>query len=127
MVSVKSGLPTYDPGLLRHRAAIQQQSLKRSELGTPEQVWANVRMPRVSVELIGAMGPKEFYQGGQISADSTHLIVMRYQALNIDSSMRVAVNTQIFKIKAVDNVMQMNIWIQLFCRVFNEQSNPDQK
>ena len=125
MVSIQSGLPVYDPGLLRHRIEIQEQAVTKTSFGSKDQIWAGVRRPWASIELLGQQGPKEFYQGGQISAESTHVMVIRWCPLNTNAAMRVSFRNQIFKVNSVDNVMQVNQWIQLFCVVIDEQSNPD--
>ena len=127
MVSIESGLPVFDPGRLTHKLDIQQLSGEQLDDGSRKQSWGSVRRPWGSIELLGSQAPREFAQGGQISAESTHVIVIHYHPLNLNASLRVACGNQIYKVKSVDNVMQTNTWIQLFCVVFNQETNPDSK
>ena len=92
------------------------------DFATTPQAWLSVRNTRASIE---QLSEREQMQAGEVTAEVTHRIIVRWTAVQIDPTMRVMFKQQIYKIQTVDNVQMRNILVKLMCLAINQGSNPD--
>ena len=108
--------PRLNPSDLRHTVQIQSQSTDTDSFGQPLQTWTTILTARVSIE---AIKQAELYQAGQLTSQVTHLITLRWPAVNITAGMRALYGSHIYKIQAVINVEERNIVLKLLVLEIN--------
>jgi SPP1 family predicted phage head-tail adaptor len=96
-----SSWPSINPGDLRHRVQIQQQTSTSDLFGQPLETWAGIRTTWAGIEAIAL---REKFQG-EFTPEVTHTITMRYpNGVTVAAGMRVVFGARVFKIQAVNDV-----------------------
>jgi SPP1 family predicted phage head-tail adaptor len=83
-----------NPGKLRHRITIQQESETSDSMGGNTIMWNDVATVWAS---INPLSGKEYYDAEQVQSEVSHKIRIRYRS-GITSDMRIDFKGRIFKI-----------------------------
>lgn len=109
--------PSVNPGELRHRLQIQQQSSTPDAVGQLIQTWNTVWSGWASIR---SLTLRELEQVGQLTSQVTHLITVRFPAnVNVYAGMRCVYGSHVYQIQAPDNTQELNIWLRLLCLELN--------
>ena len=100
-----------NPGSLRHQIAIQAHSSSPDAYGQPVQTWTTIATAWAAITLLTA---KEQYASGQLAAQSSHAIMLRFPPAAVKAGMRVTYGSHVYRIQGVNNLEQRNTWLQLF-------------
>lgn len=99
-------------GKLRHTALLQRPV--RSTLATGEEVVSYADDLRCQAEIKGVSGRVQEL-AKQIAPTSTHVIRMRANQNHIvNESSRIIINGRVYAVRYVDNVMERNIWLEIY-------------
>jgi SPP1 family predicted phage head-tail adaptor len=121
----------YDPtsqlqaGDLRHSITITAASTTRDQYGQPSKIWNTVLITRAKIQSTTTSSYKMLIQAGVETSQATHVITMRWpgSSISIESGMRVLFGDNTYQIEAVDNVLNRNRVVNLFCMVPNGDTN----
>ena len=101
-------------GALRHRIAIEADSVTSDGGGGLDKPWAT---PTTVAKVWAAIQPlrgAERLKAQQLEESITHKITIRYRT-GISPSQRVNFKGRIFNIRSVINVEERNRWLELLC------------
>jgi SPP1 family predicted phage head-tail adaptor len=113
MPKPQSPWPSINPGELRHRVQIQQESTLPDSFGQPQSTWTTVLTTWARIR---AASQREQFQANALVAQITHTITMRYQsAVAIAPGMRILFGSRIFTIQVPVNVEERNVLIDVMC------------
>lgn len=105
--------PIIRSGDLRHRITIESRSTANDNFGDPVETWSTVGEYWCHVR--PATG-REQMVAGQMQAEISHAIVMRYQGTTaITPNMRVQYGQRTFNIQSVINADGRNYMYTLYC------------
>lgn len=101
-----------NPSELRHSVQIQSQSLGRDAAGQQLDTWTTVLTARASIQ---AVKQDERYEEGQLTAQATHIIKLRWPPnVTVKSGMRVVCDSHMYVINnSPENVQLRNILLKL--------------
>ena len=100
-----------DPGRLNRRVTIQSVTETPDSFGEPAETWSDVATVWAAIEPI--LG-EEFFQSGYWSGEVSHRITIRHLS-GITTKHRVKYGSRVFDIKAVRNIDEANIQLELMC------------
>ena len=99
-------------GALRHTVTVQQRTELPDSFGEPAQTWTTMHADQpASIEPLSG---RELINAQAIQSDVTHRVRMRYVA-GVETKHRVAFGTRVFDIRAVRNVNERNIELEMLC------------
>ena len=99
-------------GRLRHRIRLQKQRNRPSDYGATIAEWLDVHHVWAEVKPLSG---REYFAEAQIQSEVTTQIWLRYLP-NVDSTMRVVFNEQIYEIVSVINYKLLNKTLLLQCK-----------
>jgi head-tail adaptor len=116
-----------DAGQLRHQITITVPNAgERNSFGqtTPSES-TTVLTTWAKIESTTGAAYKQLIQSGVISSQTTHLITMRWpgSSVQIGPNMNVVFGDQTYLVQGVDNVLQRNRVVRLFCQVIDGEVN----
>lgn len=107
-------------GELRHQIAVQQQTSSQSSSGAPQSSWSTVLTTMAKIET--ATG-RELYSGDQFSAQVSHVLTIRWPGAGVQlqggGNMRVVFGSRTFVLQFVNNVLERNRKVLLYCLEIN--------
>lgn len=103
-------------GALRHRITIERRTEAQSASGMPTYTWATFKTANAEIKTTAG---REGLAAEQIVSESTHTVRMRYQP-GILSDMRVKYHARTFEINHIDNVLEKDAELVLFCKEYND-------
>ena len=104
--------PSLEPGKLRHRVQIQQQSATPDAYGQPQLTWTTILTTWSQIQVVTQ---RELYQSGALTSQVTHTITMRWPSVSISAGMRVVFGSHIYQIQAPNNIEERNVILKLMC------------
>lgn len=118
---VKPILPLIEAGELDRRITIQSQSMVPDAVtGVPSPVWSPVR---ICWAKIVTSSSKEFYFANQFTAESTHLVVVRWSPIPLVAGMQILYGARTFTIQNVEDVAERRFRFNLLCIEINGVSS----
>jgi SPP1 family predicted phage head-tail adaptor len=109
--------PSLEPGELRHRIQIQQQTSSPDGFGQPQPTWTTIVDAWARIE---ALSEKELYQNGQLTSQVSHTITLRYPAgATVTAGMRVTYGSHVYHVQAANNLEQRNTVLKLLVLEIN--------
>lgn len=121
----------YDPtqiqaGDLRHSITITKQDTSDPDsFGQTQDVWTTVLTARAMIQGTTSMSYKELIQNNIVTSQTTHLITIRWpgSSVQIAAGMRVLFGDKTYLVQGVDNALERNRVVRLFCMVLNGEVN----
>lgn len=106
-----------DAGMLVHVIQIQQPTATDA-LGGQSGPWVTILSPRAA---IATASSREAYQAKQFVAEVSHVITIRWPgaSVNIQGGKQVLFGARVFKLQAVENVIERNRVLLLHCLEIN--------
>lgn len=98
-------------GKLRHRIALQSQSLTQDSYGQAVVSWGTYATVWASVQPLTG---REYFSADSLQSEVKTVIKIRYQD-GIDTSMRVLWGTRVYNIVSLADVFERNREIHLYC------------
>jgi head-tail adaptor len=123
MASVNTGL-YIDPSQLRSKITIQSPATTLDGFGDQTTVtYTNILTTRALIESTTGAAYRESVND-VISSQSTHVLTIRYpnNSITIEPGYRVVFSNNTWRIAALDNVMQRNRVLKIFCESVDEDS-----
>ena len=99
-------------GALKHRVTIESRTQTQSSTGMATDTWST--FAKVFAEIKTVSG-NESINADQVQAEQTHIVKIRF-CPNITTSMRVNYESRYFDINVIDNVMEHDRTLLLWCR-----------
>jgi len=121
----------FDPTLLqagdlRHSVIVTQENANaRNSFGQPLSTWNTVLTTRAKIQSTTGMSYKELIQNNIISSETTHLITLRWpgSSAQLAAGMKVLFGDKTYLVQGVDNVLERNRVVRLFCMVIDGAIN----
>lgn len=111
MPKPQSPWPSLNPGTLRHRVQLQQESTLPDSFGQPQSTWTTVLTTWARVE---AISMREMFQSNQLVSQISHAITMRYQStVPVAPGMRIVFGNHTYKVQAINNIEERNIILRV--------------
>ena len=99
-------------GRLRHKVTIQNATHAEDGKGGSTPTWADVES--VWAEVSPSSSRERFY-AGQVDADATHKVTMRYTA-NVSTESRIIHGTRTLHVVGLRNIDERNRMIEIRCK-----------
>ncbi len=112
-------------GALRNAITIQAPTSTRDAAGQPVSTWNSVLTTRAAMMSTTGQSYKEVATGSTLVSQSTWLVTIRWPGAStlIEPGQRVQHGNDTYLIQAVDNVLQRNRVLQLYCLAIDADSN----
>ena len=99
-------------GQLRHLVTIEQRSSTPDTYGEPAQTWTTLHANQpASIEPLSG---RELITAQAVQSDVTHRLRMRYVA-GVQTKHRILFGSRVFDIRAVRDVNERNIELEMLC------------
>jgi len=113
-VKIVNGVPVMDPARLKHRVTFLQQTASSDASGSIV-IWAAASPPDVTWAAIEPMHGLDIIKAGQDISQIGITVTMRYRPGRLPSGRLQAPSGSIYIIRAIENVLEMNVWLVLTC------------
>jgi SPP1 family predicted phage head-tail adaptor len=107
-------------GDIRWPITIQAPSTTQNSIGAPVTSWNTIFACRAKIESTQTATYKATTSDDTVTAQSTYIFTIRFPlGTNIATNMTILFNGQTYQINDLNNVLQRNRFLQLFCMVIN--------
>jgi len=103
--------PSINPGELRHRVQIQQESTLPDSFGQPQSSWTTVLTTWARID---AISMREMFQANQLVSQVSHVITMRYQStVPVAPGMQIVFGPHTYKVQAINNIEERGVLLRI--------------